>query len=38
MTTPTIRLISFGQARELTRGIELVGLPEAGGTFYNPMG
>lgn len=37
MSTPTIRLISFGQARELTRGISEIGLPEAGGTFFVPM-
>lgn len=37
MTTPTIRLILFGQARELTRGIADDGLPEVGGTFYQPM-
>lgn len=37
MTTPTIRLIAFGQARALTRGPDVIGEPEAGGTFYLPM-
>lgn len=37
MTKPTVRLISLGQARALTKGPELEGRPEIGGTFYVPM-
>lgn len=37
MTPSTVRLISLGQARDLTKGAELVGQPEIGGTFYVKM-
>lgn len=34
MTTSTVRLISLGQARDLTKGPYTDGQPEIGGTFY----
>lgn len=37
MTTSTVRLISLGQARALTKGPLAEGQPEIGGTFYVKM-